>query len=169
MVYNRETLLKWMIWGYHYFRKHPYNPYTTIMGKVRPLLFTNRASDFAKKDQSIQLLPKTEASSQWAEFPGRGGYDTLIFTQEKTNFQGPYGCFLKWRYPQIIHFNRVFHYEPSILGYHHLRKHPYGQSNLVMSLFDAAIIGRLVVSTYIIFHYSNYIVCKPDSSLVWFK
>ena len=25
------------------------------------------------------------------------------------------GCFLKWWYPQIIHFNRVFHYKPSIL------------------------------------------------------
>ena len=24
MVYNGKTLLKWMIWGYHYFRKHPY-------------------------------------------------------------------------------------------------------------------------------------------------
>ena len=21
---QRKTLLKWMIWGYHYFRKHPY-------------------------------------------------------------------------------------------------------------------------------------------------
>ena len=21
-----KTLLKWMIWGYHYFRKHPYTP-----------------------------------------------------------------------------------------------------------------------------------------------
>ena len=27
------------------------------------------------------------------------------------------GGFLKWWYPQIIHFNRVFHYKPSILGY----------------------------------------------------
>ena len=24
MVYNGKTLLKWMIWGYHYFRKHPF-------------------------------------------------------------------------------------------------------------------------------------------------
>ena len=24
MVYNGHTLLKWMIWGYHYFRKHPH-------------------------------------------------------------------------------------------------------------------------------------------------
>ena len=28
-----------------------------------------------------------------------------------------YGCFQKYREnPQIIHFNRVFHYKPSILG-----------------------------------------------------
>ena len=26
--------------------------------------------------------------------------------------------------PQIIHFNRVFHYKPSILGYHYSWKHP---------------------------------------------
>ena len=36
-------------------------------------------------------------------------------------FQSPlgsltYGCFLKWWYPRIINFNRVFHYKPSILG-----------------------------------------------------
>ena len=36
-----------------------------------------------------------------------------------------YGCFQKWWYPQIIHFNRVFHYKPSILGYPYFRKHPY--------------------------------------------
>ena len=28
-------------------------------------------------------------------------------------------------HPQIIHFNRVFHYKPSILGYPYFRKHPY--------------------------------------------
>ena len=27
--------------------------------------------------------------------------------------------------PQIINFNRVFHYKPSILGYPYFRKHPY--------------------------------------------
>ncbi len=27
-----------------------------------------------------------------------------------------YGCFQRYWYPQIIHFNRVFHYKPSILG-----------------------------------------------------
>ena len=34
------------------------------------------------------------------------------------------GCFRKWWYPQIIHFNRVFHYKPSILGYPYFWKHP---------------------------------------------
>ena len=33
------------------------------------------------------------------------------------------GGFLKWWYPQIIHFNRVFHYKPSILGYPYFWKH----------------------------------------------
>ena len=33
--------------------------------------------------------------------------------------QNPDGGFLKWGYLQIIHFNRVFHYKPSILGYPH--------------------------------------------------
>ena len=28
-------------------------------------------------------------------------------------------------YPQIIHFNRVFHYKPFILGYPCFWKHPY--------------------------------------------
>ena len=38
---------------------------------------------------------------------------------------GIYWGFLKWWYPQVIHFNRVFHYKPSILGYHYFWKHPY--------------------------------------------
>ena len=36
-----------------------------------------------------------------------------------------YGCFQKLGYPQIIRFNRVFHYKPSIWGYPYFRKHPY--------------------------------------------
>ena len=40
-------------------------------------------------------------------------------------YKESYGGFLKWWYPQIIHFNRVFHYKPSILGYPYFRKHPY--------------------------------------------
>ncbi len=34
------------------------------------------------------------------------------------------GCFQKYRYPQIINFNRVFLYKPSILGYPYFWKHP---------------------------------------------
>ena len=32
-----------------------------------------------------------------------------------------------WVLPQIIHFNRVFRYKPSILGYHYFRKHPISE------------------------------------------
>ena len=34
-------------------------------------------------------------------------------------------CFLKWWYPQIINFNRVFQYKPSTLGCPYFWKHPY--------------------------------------------
>ena len=50
---------------------------------------------------------------QAGEIPKVGGYMLI------------YVCFLKWWYPQIIQFSRVFHYKPSILGYHHFRKPPY--------------------------------------------
>ena len=30
-----------------------------------------------------------------------------------------------WENPQIIHFNRVFHFQPSILGYPYFWKHPH--------------------------------------------
>ena len=37
-----------------------------------------------------------------------------------------HGGFLKWGYPQIINFNMIFHYKPSILRYPHLWKPPHG-------------------------------------------
>ena len=38
--------------------------------------------------------------------------------------------------PQIIHFNRVFHYKPSILGYPYFWKHPYDAPDPVILLFN---------------------------------
>ena len=35
-------------------------------------------------------------------------------------------------YPQIIHFNRVFHYKPSILGYPYVWKHPCMSFKLII-------------------------------------
>ena len=36
-----------------------------------------------------------------------------------------FGGFHKWGYPQIIHFNTIFHYKPAILGYPHFWKPPF--------------------------------------------
>ena len=43
--------------------------------------------------------------------------------------------------PQIINFNRVFHYKPSILGYHYFWKHPYIYTvyKLAISIFKIAL------------------------------
>ncbi len=44
----------------------------------------------------------------------------------------PCGCFQKKGYPQIMNFNRFFHYKPSILGYPYFWKHPC--INIVLAL-----------------------------------
>ena len=59
-----------------------------------------------------------------------------------SNFLQKYGCFQKKWYPQIIHFNRVFHYKPSILGYHCFWKHPYLRFGVKCGFF----IGYLLIS-----------------------
>ena len=63
-----------------------------------------------------------------------GGYSfdlmatgTFLELQKGRSYLG-FGCFQEWWYPQIIHFNRVFYYKPSILGYQYpyFWKHPFG-------------------------------------------
>ena len=64
-----------------------------------------------------------------------------------------YGCFRKWWYPQIIHFNRVFDYKPSILGYPYFWKpsfDPYPQFVKIqvttkLSLFQVVVVGLPLV------------------------
>ena len=41
--------------------------------------------------------------------------------------------------PQIIHFNRVFHYKPSILGYPYFWKHPYESRVSLSSLTSSRV------------------------------
>ena len=56
--------------------------------------------------------------------PPRVGSETSGFCDTCVSGFATCGRFLKWWYPQIIHFNRDFHYKPSILGYHYSWKHP---------------------------------------------
>ena len=43
----------------------------------------------------------------------------------KPTYLSKYGGFLRWGYLQIIQFNGIFPYKPSIFGYPHLWKPPY--------------------------------------------
>ena len=61
---------------------------------------------------------------------------TFFHLLEMEEFEDPYGCFQKKGYPQIIHFNRVFHYKPSILGYPYFWKHPYIKVDFHLSNMD---------------------------------
>ena len=51
--------------------------------------------------------------SQWPKKKKRGG---ISQTWKSLVFCCSNGGFLKWGYPQIIHFNRIFPYKPTILG-----------------------------------------------------
>ena len=44
-----------------------------------------------------------------------------------------FGGFLKWGYPQIIIFNRIFHYKPCNLGCPHFRKHTFLMFMLIVA------------------------------------
>ena len=53
--------------------------------------------------------------------------------------------------PQIIHFNRVFHHKPSILGYPYFWKHPYGLIETITILYIAYIGVYTLIYGYIDF------------------
>ena len=66
-------------------------------------------------------LPEPRHGCQWPF----GDYIITIHYIPMTHLWDWYRGFLKWWYPQIIDFNRVFQNKPSILGYHYFWKHPY--------------------------------------------
>ena len=51
-------------------------------------------------------------------------YGKVMEIDQSHGWYGIWG-FHKWWYPQIIHFNRVFQYKPSTLGYPYFWKQPY--------------------------------------------
>ena len=72
MVYNGKTLLKWMIWGYHYFWKHPYIwrccHFDHSPTPWRRVFFARRSSSTLKLgafclDMPPALQPKMHAAS----------------------------------------------------------------------------------------------------------
>ena len=73
-------------------------------------------------------------------FSMAGNGEAPYFLNRKTTFGG----FRKWWYPQIIHFNRDFHYKPSILGYPYFWKHPFFNGPIFPLQFYSSARGRLI-------------------------
>ena len=79
---------------------------------------------------------KKVSSSRWRlEFVGGLFFIQLPSKLLLTHLQEPpvlvrvVGGFLKWGYLQIIHFNRIFHYKPSILGIPHFLETPSSKNS----------------------------------------
>ena len=77
--------------------------------------FRSHLLEISKIESNFHHLATTEITLPWTFH--------VFFSENDIGFW-LHGCFQKSWYPQIIHFNRVFHYKPSILGYHHFRKSP---------------------------------------------
>ncbi len=80
-----------------------------------------------------------------------------------------YGCFQKKWYPQIIHFNRIFHYKPSILGYPYSWKHPYTMWLMYVDVWVQ--LGVFAIQNSIIFcpQPRNFSATSPVSRLAVMK
>ena len=88
---------------------------------MTPMVWCNEAD---KSGENLQRLdPLNGPRSAWVSNSSssnnlRGvSWDSVPFNFWWNVWNCIYGCFRKWWYPQIIHFNRVFHYKPSNLGY----------------------------------------------------
>ena len=95
-------------------------------------------------------------------------------TDVRKKERGIHGCFLKWWYPQIIHFNKVFRYEPSILGYHYFWKHPHSDHWKINRWNLPQESQRLMVQMMFIFHLSIFfsdvwVVCREFSGMFFVK
>lgn len=73
-----------------------------------------------KKQTSVRKWPwfvKAGSSPPWCR-KWKKGLFPINCKHHNTGGVCIYGCVLKW-YRRIIHFNRILHSKPSILGYHH--------------------------------------------------
>ena len=99
-----------------HFRKPPKTLLGSIVGNLllKPQIHHRFLQLFSLKFPAKKAAPEPEPVGRpwWASCQ----FDDLWWVRN--------GGFLKWWYPQIIHFNRVFHYKSSILGYPCFWKHP---------------------------------------------
>ena len=89
---------------------------------VRSLFFLKPCSSWTLWKMRTSILTVAYFSKGW---------DSMMFNPQGVpiffGVKPTVGCFGKKWYPQIIHFNRVFHYKPSILGYPYFWKHPVAE------------------------------------------
>ena len=98
-----------------HFRKPPKTLLGSIVGNLllKPQIHHRFLQLFSLKFPAKKAAPEPEPVGR----PWWASWVWWSLMSEKWDF-------LKWWYPQIIHFNRVFHYKPSILGYPCFWKHP---------------------------------------------
>ena len=65
----------------------------------------------------------------------------MMFLFNWAIFLVPHGCFLKWWYPQNTPKWSFFAGKPTVVGYHHFRKHPHSFSGVYITTVNCYYIG----------------------------
>ena len=100
-----------------------FRPQTNITSKVGPSI--QKAWNFDAKVTMGTYLGRVAVGVTWRKVEKHPALPRDVHIYIDHRYIHTYGCFWKWGYPQIIHFNMVFHHKPSILGYPYFWKHPY--------------------------------------------
>ena len=117
------------------------NIYSSTISWVPGLLFSGASYHSFRKNPTVETPKKKQPLKRWLqESVPQDALATVIgacLNQDgRTGWLGKkkiYGGFRKWWCPQMIHFNKVFHYRPSILGYPYFWKHPDVYFQVVIS------------------------------------
>ena len=120
-----------MIWWYHYFWKHPHAVSLNILFDFCGFCQRPKLQDQLKKWHEMIMPVEVPPFSQdvknrlqWHFHPPLDVSDhPKGFLETKASREFWRALPKQW-YPQIINFNRVFQYKPSILGYPYFWKHP---------------------------------------------
>lgn len=112
------------------------------------------------------VYPATPIFKQTHMFPPPAGQMLkLILTarsyswdgRQRVSWSGPWrpcylhkarhGCFLKWGYPEIIHFVRIFPYKPFILGTT-ISRNPIGMNASTLCTYDTILMMKVRIQGY---------------------
>ena len=135
-----------MIWGYHYFWKHPY--LCNFLGISFRSFFCTSVALYFWCSAFSGCIPSWNVWFSTKQIPGK----EILKTQDSRGVFSRgfllqiYGCFLKWWYPQNTPKWSFLVGRPILVGYHDFRKPPYNWmvETQIIFYFHPESLGKMI-------------------------